>query len=214
MSNIFWWLQILLIGAVIELKLKQNKKLLIVFFCIISLGLIYVVYLQSNIYIAAKQKIPSNADYMIILGAKVKGTTPSLSLKYRIDAAEEYLKKNPNTIAIASGGQGNGEDISEAESIKRELVKSGIEESRILIENQSTSTNENILFSKKLLSVDMKTGVVVTNDYHLFRAKMIASDYNLQLVGIPAETPKIAIPKSYIREYLALTKYYLLKYLT
>ncbi|WP_235848472.1 YdcF family protein [Litchfieldia alkalitelluris] len=196
------------------MKWKQNKKLLTVLLCLVSLGLLYVVYLQFNMYIATKQEIPKNADYMIILGARVKGTTPSLSLQYRIDAAEKYLKNNPKTIAVASGGQGNGEDISEAESIKRELVKSGINESRILIEDQSTSTNENIMFSKDLLTVGMKTGVVVTNDYHLFRAKLIGSDYDLELVGIPAKTPKIAIPKSYIREYLALTKYYLLKYLT
>ncbi|MBD8067605.1 YdcF family protein [Bacillus sp. PS06] len=191
--------------------MKKRKWMIPILLLVIG-GLIYVGYLHVNIVNSANQDIVRDADYVIILGARVKGTTPSLSLQYRIDAAAEYLKENEHTIAIASGGQGTGEDISEAEAIKTELIKHGISEARILLENQSTSTNENIQFSKRLISDDMKTGLLVTNDYHVFRATMIANDYGLNLEGIPAKTPTIAIPKSYIREYMALTKYYLLKY--
>lgn len=192
-------------------RIKKRKWMIPILLLVIG-GLIYVGYLHVNIVNSANQDIVRDADYVIILGARVKGTTPSLSLQYRIDAAAEYLKENEHTIAIASGGQGTGEDISEAEAIKTELIKHGISEARILLENQSTSTNENIQFSKRLISDDMKTGLLVTNDYHVFRATMIANDYGLNLEGIPAKTPTIAIPKSYIREYMALTKYYLLKY--
>ncbi|MFC4322309.1 YdcF family protein [Litchfieldia salsa] len=175
-------------------------------------GFSYIGYLQLNMFSSSNKEIPENADYLIILGARVKGTTPSLSLQYRIDAAAEYLNENENTIAIASGGQGPGEDISEAEAIKKELMNQGISESRIFIENQSTSTDENIMFSKKFISNEMKVGLLVTNDYHVFRGTSIAKDYDLSIVGIPAKTPAISIPRSYIREYLALTKYYILKY--
>ena len=151
------------------------------------------------------------ADYIIILGARVKGEVPSLALQYRIDAAALYLKNNKKAIAIASGGQGPGEDISEAESIKRGLLKRGIDGSRILLEEKSTDTVENIRYSKILIPKHFDAGLVVTNDFHLYRAKSIARDQGLNLQGLPAKTPTIAIPKSYSREYLAITKYYLVK---
>ncbi len=188
---------------------KRNVLLIVVpFFLIFSL---YFCYLHIQIRQASNQVVPENADYMIILGAKVKGTIPSLSLQYRIDAAADYLQANPKTIAIASGGQGPGEDMTEAEAIKRELMKKGISETRILVENQSTSTNENIRFSKRMIPEEMVDGLVVSNDYHIFRATKIGKDHGLMLIGIPAKTPTVALLKSYSREYLALTKYYLMQ---
>lgn len=154
--------------------------------------------------------VPVNADYMIILGARVKGTVPSLALQYRIDHAANYLKENPGTIAIASGGKGPGEDISEAECIKRELMQNGIEESRVLLEDKSTDTYQNIRFSKKFIPEKAEIGLVVTNDFHIFRSKMIADNEELKINGLPAKTPIQAVLKSYIREYLALTKYFMI----
>lgn len=158
----------------------------------------------------ANLDVPENADYMIILGARVKGKVPSLALKYRIDHAAHYLKENPDTIAIASGGKGPGEDISEAQCIKRELMQHGIEESRILLEDKSTDTYENIGFSKKFIPEKAEIGLVVTNDFHIFRAKMIADNEELKINGLAAKTPIQAVFKSYTREYLALTKYFMI----
>jgi len=172
-------------------------------------GLIYVGYLHIKIVHHGNMEAPKKADYIIVLGARVKGTVPSLALQERIDSAAEYLLENKSTIAIASGGKGRGEEISEAESIKKELVAYGIDESRIILEDQSTDTYENIGFSKKLIPEDAKSGLLVTNDFHIFRAKMIAANEGLDLAGLPAKTPIQAVIKSYIREYLALTKYYL-----
>jgi uncharacterized SAM-binding protein YcdF (DUF218 family) len=143
----------------------------------------------------------------------VKGEVPSLALQYRIDAAADYMKKNKDTIAIASGGQGPGEEITEAEAIKRGLLSHGIPNNRILLEDQSTDTVENIRFSRKLIPEYLEEGLVVTNDFHLYRAKSIAKDQGLNIQGLPAETPAVAIPKSYGREYLAITKYYLVTFL-
>jgi uncharacterized SAM-binding protein YcdF (DUF218 family) len=146
---------------------------------------------------------------VIVLGARVKGTVPSLALQARIDAAAEYLIENGEAIVIASGGKGAGEDISEAECIKRGLIQQGIAESRIILEDQSTDTYENIAYSKKLLPEESAFGLVATNDFHIFRAKMIAADEKLTIDGLPAKTPIQALFKSYTREYLALTKYFL-----
>jgi uncharacterized SAM-binding protein YcdF (DUF218 family) len=188
-----------------------RKKLIYICGTIILAGILYCSILQWKIVQYAQMKAPMHADYVIVLGANVKGSVPSSVLESRIQTASLYLNKNPNTIAIASGGKGPNEDISEAEAIKRGLIKRGINKSRIILEDHSTNTYENIKFTKKLIPKSAKTGIIVTNQFHLYRALSIAKDQQLHLYGIPADTPILAIPKSYIREYLAITKYYLLK---
>jgi uncharacterized SAM-binding protein YcdF (DUF218 family) len=188
-----------------------HKKLLLIFGILTGTILVYFGVLQWKIAQYSQMKAPNHADYLIILGANVKGTVPSSTLQSRIDTAAIYLNSNPKTIAIASGGKGPGEDISEAEAIKKELLKKGISGSRIRLEQQSTNTYENIKFSKKLLPKYAKTGVVVTNRFHLYRALMIARDQHLNIHGLAASTPLLTIPRSYLREYLAITKYYFFK---
>lgn len=189
--------------------MKQRKPLYFGIGVFTLILLLYFASLHAKIRDHADTEVPKHADYIIILGARVKGEIPSLALQYRIDAAANYMKKNKETIAIASGGKGPGEDISEAEAIKRGLVAHGIPSKRLLLEDKSTDTVENIRFSKKLIPNHLEKGLIVTNDFHLYRAKSIARDQGLSLKGIPAETPTVAIPKSYAREYLAITKYYL-----
>lgn len=184
--------------------------LLIGFLLIIGVVYFGSIHYKISQYVDA---VPSkNADYLIILGAKVNGEIPSLALQYRIDAAAEYAKENKNTILIASGGMGPGEDITEAEAMRRKLVEKGISESRIYLEDRSTSTYENIKFSKEFIPEDAKLGIVVTNDYHLYRSVQIAKDANLKVEGLPAKTPKITLVKAYGREYLSVTKYYVEKF--
>jgi uncharacterized SAM-binding protein YcdF (DUF218 family) len=193
-----------------EVIMGLRKRLLVGAGVLFVLLLIYFAFLHMKISEHRNIEVSNNAEFVIILGARVKGTVPSLALQYRIDATAEYMKINPNTIAIASGGKGSGEDISEAEAIRRGLLDHGIGETRILLEDKSTSTVENIRFSQKLIPKNLKTGLLVTNDFHIYRAKLIAKDEGLLLEGLPAKTPTVAIPKSYFREYLAITKYYLL----
>ncbi|WP_409305910.1 YdcF family protein [Peribacillus sp. SCS-155] len=181
------------------------------FICI--LGALYIGVLHVKIYQHAHVQTPESAEYLIILGARVRGAEPSLALQYRINASAAYLKHNKRTIAIASGGKGTGEDISEAAAIKAELVKQGIAESRIILEDNSTDTYQNIRFSKELLSDPSAKGIIATNDFHMYRALHIAKNENLDVSGLPAKTPASALLKSYIREYLAITKYYLMSVL-
>lgn len=164
--------------------------------------------LQYNIYKHGQMNATYDADYIIVLGSKVNGTKPSYSLQYRIDKAAEYLQSHEKTIAIVSGGKGKGEDISEALAMKNGLMKLKIAEDRIIMEDKSTSTDENIKFSKRLIPDNMKKGMIVTNDFHMFRAKKIAAKQGLQLEGLPAETPKRIVIPSNIREYLAITQYW------
>jgi len=177
------------------------------------MGLIYVAILQIIISQYSHLIAPKNADYLIVLGARVKGKEPSKVLASRIDAAAKYLKENTDTLAIASGGKGPGEDISEAEAIKRELVSQGINESRILLEERSRDTYENIEFSKEFIPPNAELGVVVTNTFHLYRALSIAYYQGLHVEGLSAKTPWSAVIKSYSREYLAITKFYIERYI-
>lgn len=192
-------------------EMKNKKKAVFLLGLMILCGIIYFGFLHFKIRENIVNGATSQADYLIILGARVKGNVPSLALQYRIDTAAKYLKENPRTIAIASGGQGPGEDITEAEAIKKGLIKQKIESERIILEDKSTNTVENINFSKKLIPKSSDIGILVTNDFHIYRAKMIARDQGLDIEGLPARTPVVALIKSYSREYLAITKYYLFK---
>lgn len=187
--------------------LKRTMKLFCVINVIAVLG--YFGFLHMKIQESIHQQIPENADYLIILGARVKGSVPSLSLQYRIDKAAEYLSANKHTVVIVSGGKGPGEDISEAKAMQQGLIAQGIEEARIMMEDKSTTTHENIVFSKELIPDIAASGLIVSNDFHIYRAVEIAKKEGLDMNGLPAKTPKVSLLKSYTREYLAITKYYL-----
>ncbi|WP_233713468.1 YdcF family protein [Lederbergia citri] len=145
-------------------------------------------------------------EYAIILGAKVNGEIPSLSLRYRLEAALDYAKKHPEVKFILSGGQGPDEDITEAEAMKRYLMENGIEEDRLILETASTSTYENIQFSRKLLPASVNSVTIVTSDYHLARAREIARQLDLESDAVAAKTPKVVEWKLTTRERLALLK--------
>lgn len=134
------------------------------------------------------------ADAVIVLGAGVNGETPSLALSTRIEAAAAYLAEHPDIPVVLSGGQGPGEAITEAEAMRRALTGKGVEEKRLLLEERSTSTAENFAFSKALLEergVDTETALVavVSNDFHLYRAGVIAQRQGLTVVGVGAPLP-------------------------
>ncbi len=145
-------------------------------------------------------------DYAIVLGAKVKKDSLSLSLRYRLDAALAYANENPHVILILSGGQGADEPMSEAEAMRRFLTDNGIKESRLILEDASTSTYENLLFSKKLLPADVNSITIISSDFHLARAQRIAWSLDLKSDVVAAKTPKVVEAKSVFRERIALVK--------
>ena len=164
---------------------------------------------------AGEQTPPGDSTVVIVLGAGVNGRTPSLTLQTRIEAAAAYLAEHPDTVAVLSGGQGPGEDITEAQAMRTALVGLGIPEERLLLEEKSTSTVENIAFSLEILAesgVDTAGGIgIVTNDFHLFRALRIAEENDVNAVGIPAELPWWWLSANYyVREFFALGKMWLM----
>jgi uncharacterized SAM-binding protein YcdF (DUF218 family) len=146
-------------------------------------------------------------DYIIVLGAQVKEDGPSVVLKYRLDAAYDYMTENPDTMCIVSGGQGVNEPFSEAEGMKEYLLKNGIDRSRIILEDKSTSTAENFKYSKVLLKQPYDSVGIVTNNFHMFRAIHIAKAQGLKNVcGIAAPSNTIYLPNNVLRECLGILK--------
>ncbi|NLB19253.1 MAG: YdcF family protein [Clostridium sp.] len=200
----------------ISLGRKVFKILRWILFILISLFIVTFIILEGLIYYHGHKKPEKEADILIILGARLYGEKPSPALMRRIDAGYTYLTQFEDSLVIVSGGTGDGAPISEALAMKRELMNRGIDEARILLEDQSTNTYENITFSQKILEMnqaklpkDEITFGVVTNSFHVFRGKLIAMQAGLDAVGIPAKTPPTTRLKGYVREYFGILKYFL-----
>lgn len=179
------------------------------------LWLISFTVVEYNVVKEWKAPKAVSGDYVIILGAGLKGDKPSVSLDSRLQMAAEYLKQNQDIKVIVSGGQGKDEKISEAEAMKRYLISKGIEEERIIKEDKSTSTKENLLFSKKLLDgLGENTAqgiIVITSDYHVYRTKAIADSIGMEVSVLPSVTPFYVRLNGSIREYFAVVSTYLIK---
>lgn len=157
----------------------------------------------------ARKKNRDKCDYLLILGGNIIGAdTPSPQLAERMKAAAVYLKENPDTVAIPCGGCfRDGQKKSEAQVIADYLTEQGIEESRIILEDKSTTTYENFEFGRKIIenhsgkSVDSVRVAFLSSDYHIHRASIIAKRCGVNNCGkVSCPTPGEAMPR-YIREY-------------
>ncbi|QFG01060.1 YdcF family protein [Psychrobacillus glaciei] len=183
---------------------------LIPLFVIASGG--FGVWLLTNKWIddGLEPKANGSNEYAIVLGAKVKkGNIPSLALKYRLDSALAYAREYPHVKLVVSGGQGQDEDIAEAVYMKEFLLENGIVEDRLIVEDQSTSTYENLLFSQELLPDNVTSVTIITSDYHLHRAKILAKKLVWDADSVAAKTPKSVEMKLRLRERAALLKTYI-----
>lgn len=156
---------------------------------------------------ASKGNLDYDPDFLLILGCRVRGDEPEPTLAMRIEKAAEFLSEHKNTIAICCGGIVHPDQTkSEAEAIKDGLVKDGIEESRILLEDQSTTTKENFSNAKKIID-GMKLQkepkiAFLSSEFHLMRSLYIAKRTGVAVRSVPAPSPKEQKIKNYIRELL------------
>lgn len=179
-------------------------------------GLVLILVLAAEVPIlhTVLNATKSDAPYVIVLGAAVYGETPSISLRHRSDRAREYLKANPTAAAVLSGGQGKGEDISEAECMRRYLLSKGVKEGRLLLEDGSTSTLENLTYSKQTIEAaggDPRRVAIVSSSYHLYRARRMAAALGMAADGLrSADGYPIYMTGMYLREALAVWKLWVL----
>ena len=157
-----------------------------------------------------------DADYVIVLGSQMRKDGPSMDFAARLSAAAEYLKDNPRSIAIICGAKGRNEPVSEAEGGRAYLLRKGIAKERIICEDQSYTTSENIENAGKLLKE--KKGdlseikiVIVSGYYHLYRAAYLAERTGFEKISTKGSSGLwILLPHYYAREYFGLIKEVLL----
>lgn len=201
----FWEMLPAWIGGAVALGLA------VICICFVVLGL--------KIMHAAHQDVPAGLDFLIVLGAQVRSSgEPSYALRYRLDSAVRYLKENPSTRCVISGGQGANEPCSEAACMHAFLTQQGIASSRILDESTSTTTVENLRFSMQTILEqasdkdrscpyrDFSFGIV-TNDFHVYRALAIARKQGIEhAFGIAAYSTPWYLPNNVFRECLGIVK--------
>lgn len=190
----------------------------------------FAVFLVVELLIAwsAATSTRRTVEYVIVLGARVKGGELSNSLKKRLDKALEYAENNPNTVLVLSGGQGDDEEISEAGAMYEYLHYNGIPDSQMLLEDQSVNTVQNITFSKAVIDsqeryraaaakenlkdsyIERSDSVkiaVLTSNYHVFRAKSIARKLGIHNIsGIAAPGDPVLAVHMWVRECFAVLK--------
>lgn len=177
------------------------------FLILTGLGLIVLLYTQVRILNHFKDKAPGNLDYLIVLGAQMRADGPSVVLQYRLDTAYDYLSANPGTVCIVSGGKGPNETEPEAYGMRDYLTAKGIDSSRILTEDKSANTIQNILFSKEIIADDSASVGIVTNNFHLCRGLSLAKKQGLNNVhGLAAPSNPGYLPNNMLREFVGILK--------
>lgn len=198
----------LLIGWLFRIRFFQHLPLpvrtgMLLF---LSVGLVFFLGVEGMILKGALTMPKEPQDYVIVLGAHVRASGPSRALVLRLEKAYEYALEHPDTMIIVSGGQGGNEPCTESSAMKEYLVKKGISEERILEENASTNTRENLTFSRALIPEHASVGII-SNGFHICRALHLAKTLGYENPnGIPAKSDLATQPTNLLREFFAVVK--------
>ena len=199
------------VGVCVLLYAFLPKTFRIMLTVLLALGTLLFTVGTVPVVRAAGGTPDCDAQYLIVLGAGVNGTAPSLSMLNRLSTAKAYLDAHPDCVAIVSGGKGGGEQISEAEAMRRWLTAQGIAEDRIVMEPRSRNTLENLQNSLALIP-DAKSArvAICSSDYHLYRAQYLARALGCEPGAVPARTTLPVLKLNYfIREGLGNVYYHI-----
>lgn len=186
---------------------------------VITVGLLILLIMETQIFSKMWVTPGEEVHYVIVLGACVRGTRVTSSLSYRLKKASSYAKKHKDCMLVVSGGQGPGEDITEALAMSRYLQNLGIPAKRILLEDKSVNTRENLIFSRKIIfrheeeqeknypKEEELTIAVCSNNFHMYRAMALARSVGTWKVhGLAAITDPFMWLSFTLREGIALFK--------
>ena len=191
------------------------------FYAIVASGVLLAAVVEANVLKHFRETADPDLDYIVVLGAQIRETGPTVVLRWRLDAAYEYLVENPETVCIVAGGQGANEPRPEAEAMRDYLVEAGISPERIVTETASRNTIENIRNVLELpgnmagedgkraylLDPANDTVGIVTNDFHMFRALAIARKQGIvNAQGISAHSLALFLPNNMLREVAGVLK--------
>lgn len=193
-------------------KAFPTRILLILAAVVMTAAVVFASVLSVLMARQADRKPSAQTDLpVIVLGCKVNGDTPSRMLRYRLQAAAEYLNVHPDAVCVVSGGQGDNETQTEASVMKKWLVTHGIDAKRIMAEEGSANTEQNLLYSKKMLEnagISCNQAVLVTDGYHQYRASLFAKKAGIEAYAYSAKTELHLLPTYWIREWFGLCKYF------
>jgi len=190
------------------------KKALRIIKYLVLIGILIAIFIETDVIRFGMKTKPKSSDCIIVLGCQVKGTNPSPFLQERLKEGIRLYKEGYGKHIIVSGGKGPGEDVTEAEAMKRYLIDKGIDESNIIIEDKSKNTMENLTFSEKVMKEKgFKNSVVVSNKYHLKRVSLMCKrlGMNASYSGVFVSQYKSFEYKGYIREVPGVLKFFILK---
>lgn len=186
-----------------------------------AMAVVYVLFIilfaVTTCLILVNSKTPEDKepDAVIVLGAGIKGSRPTVQLVYRLQKAAEYYEKNPELLIVVSGGQGPGEQYTEAEIMRNWLIAHGIPDSSIIVEDRATSTEENFLYSMELINFALPHSDggspsvgFITNRFHVFRAERLAKKLGVNCFGIAAKDYMKFILNDYLRECAAIVQHF------
>jgi uncharacterized SAM-binding protein YcdF (DUF218 family) len=200
-------------------NLEKLKKLLrkayrpLIFIFYLGMILFVIVFMIFCILIMGYtlENLPENPDLIIVLGCQVRGHEPGNLLRYRLETTFETMNKYPDSICIVSGGQGPDEIVQEAKVMKQYLADRGIDENRIYEEGESSSSFQNLSFSKKVIeenNLKHENIIIVTSQYHVPRAIMIANRIytDTKFYAVKSSTPFALFSAGIVREFFAFVK--------
>lgn len=197
-------------------KGKRFHPVLKIFAALCLLGVLVFGTLLGQVMAGAHDDVSGDPQVMVILGCKLEDWGPSWMLQDRLDKALEYLRDHPEVVVVVSGGQGDNEPKTEAEGMADYLAGHGIPRENMILETMSHNTHQNLAYSAQHLTeagFNIKDGaVIVSNGFHLTRAKMLAGRVGFEQVSVLA-APSSHTPsrlKMYIREPIALVKSFVL----
>lgn len=197
-----------------KIKIKIPKKLSFALLGMFVIFSIFFIFVEMIILNFGSEKNLTKPDYIMVLGAGLRYDQISTSLKLRLDSTLELANELKDTPIIVSGGQGSDEATSEAKAMKDFLIKNNIDEKRIIMEDKSTNTYENFQFTKEKLkeeyNVENPTITIITNNFHMYRSKMLAEKQGFKAYCYSAPSHPYLSLNFHVREFLAVVKVWIL----
>ncbi|EGT3616754.1 YdcF family protein [Clostridium perfringens] len=195
------------------LKLNWFERVYKPFKILLIICISIFIIIEGAIIFYPKKSL-NTCDYIIVLGAGLRGESLTATLKDRLDKTIEYLDKTDyDGEIIVSGGQGPGEDITEAEAMTKYLTEKGVPRNRIILENKATSTYENLKYSKEIIEnlsgmpINNLNVLLITTDFHAMRSELLAKRNGYEDVELYTSSSQwYLVPSMYAREFFAVCK--------
>ena len=187
------------------------RRLKLIVIIVLLIGVACFLAAEIPVLMDCRSDADTTAPYLIVCGAGVHGSTPSLSMTDRLREAMAWLDAEPAGKAVLTGAQGPGEDLSEAQAMFDWLTARGVDPGRLILEDQAVNSLQNLRYSLERIAADggdpAGRVAILSSEYHLHRLGWMAERLGCQPVLVAARTTKISLFINYaVREAFAMWK--------